>query len=186
MTTTVVSNTARTAAALSRRLVLVIAGAISLALTLAVAGCAAGVRGAPARPTVKPGEFGKADCFYRRQAEDFEVLDDSNFVLYAPGRRDAYHVHISPPSPELRSADALAFRSNNSQVCGHAGDRLFLDEAGGTGRYSITGVYRLDETARDALLARFGRKIQPGRTPPVQPPEQPPAKPDQDPDRKPT
>jgi hypothetical protein len=120
------------------------------------------------RPSVKPGEFGTAGCFFRRQAQDFQVLDDRNLIVYAPGKSNAYHVQISPPAPELRFTNALAFESRNTQICGYAGDDLLLADGPASRQYSITGVWRLDEAALQGLKARFNLD-----TTPAQPEAQP-------------
>jgi hypothetical protein len=136
------------------------------AAALVAAGCASQAGEArPVRPSVRPGEFGTPDCFVARLARDFVALDDRNLIVFAPGTSDAYHVQVSPSSGDLRFASTLAFESRNTQVCGHAGDRLMMADAGSRGqRLSVTGVYRLDERELDGLRARFG-KAAPGETP---------------------
>lgn len=110
----------------------------------------------PARPSVKPGEFGEPGCFFARQAQDFQALDDRNLIVFAPSESQAYHLQISPPAFGLRFANGLAFVSNKIQLCGYPGDDLLLAEGGGQRRFSITGVWRLNEDSLQALRARFG------------------------------
>lgn len=106
---------------------------------------------------MRAGEFGTPDCFLRRSAADFRVLDERNLVVFAPGRRDAYHVQVSMPLHDLRFANAVAFESRGSRVCGYAGDALLVQgSGGGPDRASVIGVYRLDGPALEGLLARFG------------------------------
>ena len=108
------------------------------------------------RPAVHGGEFGEAACFRRRAAEDFRVLDDRNLIVFAPGRKEAYHVQTGPPGTGLRLASRLAFDSRSSMVCGYAGDSLLVEApGGGFDRMPITGVYWLDEMALSGLEARF-------------------------------
>lgn len=124
---------------------------------LVLAACAGSGEPRP-RPTVKAGEFGTPDCFLRRAASDFQVLDDRNVIVFAPGRADAYHVQVSLPLTDLRFADTLAFESRSSRICGYAGDELVVASTGSSlRRASVTGVYRLEPAALDGLLARFGR-----------------------------
>jgi hypothetical protein len=133
---------------------------------MAAAGCASSPATRPAAvPTVRAGEFGRQDCFLAREAQDFEVLDASNLLLYVPDRRTAYHVHVSPPAPELRHAQVLGFQSRHTRVCGYAGDRLVLDAAGGAQEHSVTGVYFVDEAAVATLRSRFG--LEPRAAPPA-------------------
>jgi hypothetical protein len=130
---------------------------LCLLIALSAAGCSApdATTRAP-KTSVKPGEFGAADCFYSRQAQDFKVLDDHNLIVFAPSRTSAYHVVISPPSPELRFANALGFESRNTRICGYAGERLLLADGPGARPYAVMGVYRLDEAALQGLTTRFG------------------------------
>jgi hypothetical protein len=125
----------------------------------------------PSRPSVKPGEFGAADCFTARLVRDFDALDDRNLIVFGPGKSDAYHVQVSPPSPDLRFTDVLAFESRGAaRICGHAGDDLLVADAGHRERLSVIGVWRLDERALQGLRARFGAS-RPAPTPAPQPGE---------------
>ncbi len=131
-----------------------------MALALVLSACTAGQTGreTPSRPTVQAGEFGTADCFLRRTVQDFEVLDDRNLIVFAPGKSEAYHIQVSMPATELRFASVLAFESRSSRICGYAGDSLLIGDAGpGLRRLPVAGVYRLDEVALEGLQARFGR-----------------------------
>ena len=94
-------------------------------------------------------------CFSARQVSDFRVLDRSSLIVYAPSRNNAYHVRISPPSIELRNANALGFSSRNSRICGYAGEALRLDR-NDRFSYSIVSVRRLDEVALQGLLDTSG------------------------------
>jgi hypothetical protein len=121
----------------------------------------------PPRPTVRAGEFGAPDCFLRRSVQNFQVLDDRNLIIFAPGKADAYHVQVSPPVVELRFANALAFESRNSRVCGYAGDEVLVGDSGREfSRISVMAVYRLDARALDGLQARFGQAPVPGKPEP--------------------
>jgi hypothetical protein len=134
-------------------------GRVAVLLVAAAAlGCASsGEQQKPARPSVRGGEFGTAGCFLRRLVQDFEVLDDRNLIVFAPGRSDAYHVQVSPPDEQLRFTQLLAFESRDSRVCGYAGDSLTIaDGAAGPRRLSVIGSYRLDPAALQGLEARFG------------------------------
>lgn len=98
-----------------------------------------------------------ADCFFQRAIDNFEVLNDSNMLLF-DGRRRVYHVEISPPSIDLRHAYGIEFTSTTGRVCGNPGDRLLVRN-GAVSRFplSIIGVYRLDEATQQAVRAHFGQ-----------------------------
>jgi hypothetical protein len=108
---------------------------------------------------VRAGEFGTADCFDRMRADNFEILDSRNLIVFAPGRADAYHVQVAGPATELRFASMIGFRSNGSRICGYAGDMLAVGGFGSAPELlPIMAVYRLDEVALAGLRGRFGRQ----------------------------
>lgn len=129
---------------------------------LALGACAAmeGERSAASnRATVArfPHSAASADCFFRQRIDNFEVLNDSNLLVF-DGRRRVYHVEVSPPSVDLRHAHGIGFSTATGRVCGNAGERLQV----GNGSFyrfppSIIGVYRLDETMQAAVRAHFGQ-----------------------------
>jgi hypothetical protein len=126
-----------------------------LSCTLTAAGCATG--GAPGREPASrlpaPAETGSAACFVRRLVTSFTVLDDTNLVVFAPSRTEAFHVRIRPAAPEMAGAAALAFTSRGHQVCGAAEDAVFFGQERSAPRHAITGVSRLSEAALNELLA---------------------------------
>ena len=128
----------------------------ALALTLVLAACAG-----PADRTEEAREAdtplpGQSACFLRDQVQDFDPLDRGSLIVYAPSRRNAYLVKISPPSSALRSAQAIAFESRSSQVCGRAGERVLLGR-GALNYQSVIDVRRLAETELAELLEGYGR-----------------------------
>lgn len=139
-------------------------------LALGHGGCASPESsGRPARPVVRPGEFGEAACFFARQAQDFQALDDRNLIVFAPSQSQAYHLQISPPASDLRFANGLAFVSRHTQVCGYPGDDVVVAEGPAPRRHSITGVWRLDDAALQALRLRFGHGEAPRPVAPAAP-----------------
>lgn len=103
-----------------------------------------------------PVSAGQQACFYRRQVQDFQVLDRSSLVVFAPSRRNAYLVKISPPANDLRMADAIAFDSRSNQICGRAGDGLQIGTSAPR-RYFVADVRRLEPGQLDALLSSYGK-----------------------------
>jgi hypothetical protein len=126
-------------------------------LTLANTGAAGDASDEAAKPRQDPYarvslDGLKTDCFLKRAANNWTVLDRTRLIVYEAGKSRAFLVEISPPSFRLRSASTIAFVSNNSRVCGYAGERVLIgdDPAGG---FMITSILRLDEARRDELLA---------------------------------
>ena len=89
------------------------------------------------------------------QVRDFRVLDDSNLILYAPTRRQAYHVELMPACHGLRFADTIALRGRTGRLAGFAGDRVIIDRPGMPERCSVTSVRRLDEASLTELIVSF-------------------------------
>src|ERR1043165_3330159 len=44
------------------------------------------------------------DCVFFRSVYDWKELDANNLVIWAPGRRDAYHVYLTIPLYDLKFA----------------------------------------------------------------------------------
>ncbi len=110
---------------------------------------------APARtdPYARVDLTGLSDaCFYKRSANNWTVLDRTRLIVYEAGKSRPFLVEISPPSFRLRSATTIGFVSNNSRVCGYAGERVIIDEGAGKA-FFITKITRLDAERRDELLA---------------------------------
>jgi hypothetical protein len=109
------------------------------------------------------GGTSKQGCFFTRDASDFDVLDRSNLIVYAPTKSRAYHVRIAPPSNELRFANGLMFEGRDNRICGYAGESLSFRGGEAGRRYSITNVWQLDASAREQLLGAYktgaGKKI---------------------------
>ncbi|MCC5868318.1 MAG: hypothetical protein JJU27_07370 [Gammaproteobacteria bacterium] len=89
------------------------------------------------------------------QVRDFRVLDDSNLILYAPTRRQAYHVELMPACQGLRFADTIALRGRTGRLAGFAGDRVIIDRPGVPDRCPVASVRRLDEASLTELIVSF-------------------------------
>ncbi len=89
------------------------------------------------------------------QVRDFRVLDDSNLVLYAPTRRQAFHVELMPPCRGLRFSDTIALRGRMERLGGFAGDSVIIQPGLLPQRCPVSSVRRLSETELTELLVRF-------------------------------
>ena len=120
---------------------------------------------APSKFARFPHSLANSDCFHQQRVDNFEVLNDSNLLVF-DGRRRVYHVEVSPPSMDLRHAYGIQFSSTTGRVCGNPGERLQVRN-GSFSRFplSVNGVYRLDEATQSAVRAHFGQ------TTPLPPPE---------------
>ena len=108
-------------------------------------------------------------CFYPREANGFEFIDESNFIVYAPSKSNAYQVRIMPPSNELKFAEGIAFGARSGRVCGYAGETVSFGGRTAGRRYSIADVWRLDKDQLEHLMNQFeasgdGQPIEPEPT----------------------
>ena len=92
------------------------------------------------------------------QVRDFRALDNRNLVLYAPSRRQAYHVELGPACHGLRFADRIALRGRQGRIGGFAGDAVLIERGGSPERCPVSSVRRLDEAGLEELLARHDRR----------------------------
>lgn len=92
------------------------------------------------------------------QVSDFRALDNRNLVLYAPSRRQAYHVELIPACHGLRFADRIALRGRQGRIGGFAGDAVLIDRGGSPERCPISSVRRLDEAGLEELLTRHDKR----------------------------
>ena len=122
---------------------------------LVIVGCATPGATQEERPAAAVEPTGTNACFYERQVNDFRALDRSNLIVYAPSKAHAYHVRVSPPSTQLKFANALAFTSRSGRICGFAGDAIVMGTRPGE-RVSVIDVYRLDEIGLQRLLEAYG------------------------------
>ncbi len=136
--------------------------ALSLLAAFALGACA-GMEGerSAASPRSQIARFphtaANADCFFSQRVDNFEVLNDSNLLVFE-GRRQVYHVELSPPSMDLRHAYGIQFSGAFGRVCGNAGERLHARNGSlSSFPQSVTGVYRLDEAMQAAVRAHFGQ-----------------------------
>lgn len=113
----------------------------------------------PGRIARFPHNLANADCFFRSRIDNFEVLNETNLLVF-DGRRRVYHVEISPPSLDLRHAYGIGFTSSTGRVCGNPGERLQIS-GGALGGFpsAVIGVYRLDAVTQTAVRAHFGQAV---------------------------
>ena len=129
---------------------------VAILAVILAGGCTAGGSAGDSQRAASREPAGTSACFYRRQVSDFRVLDRSTLIVYAPSKSHAYQVRISPPSTEIKFADAIAFSSRSNRICGYAGDRIIVGSGSSPREYSVSGVYRLDEVGLQRLLEQYG------------------------------
>ncbi len=118
-----------------------------------LAGCASPGDREPARDRGISTDWVRID-----QVSDFRALDNRNLVLYAPSRRQAYHVELVPACHGLRFADRIALRGRQGRIGGFAGDAVLIERGGSPERCPISSVRRLDEAGLEELLIRHDQR----------------------------
>ncbi len=96
------------------------------------------------------------DCISQSSIRDYQVLDDSNLIVTAAGKRK-YHVILRRRAFGLRSSWQVAFRSPTGRVCPGSGEIIF-DDGMGPERNQIRSIRELTPDDLDELLIRFGKK----------------------------
>jgi hypothetical protein len=92
------------------------------------------------------------DCFFVRDVNNWDPLNQVNLIVYAPSRNRAFLLTIAPPAMSARFTSNIAFVGNDNRICGRPGDRLLIGV--GTGeRHTVMDVRRLDTETLDGLLA---------------------------------
>jgi hypothetical protein len=131
-----------------------------LILTLAAAsagGCASGrassVRAAAPLP-------GTDACVFIGNIYDWDVIDPSTMIVYAPQRKDAYLLKLFAPVPDLDFKQRVGFEDSdhNGELCGF-GDNLVLRDEIGARRTPIVAFRKLTPEQLRQLL--------PGTKPPA-------------------
>ena len=93
----------------------------------------------------------RSDCFFVRDANDWEAVNRVNLIVYAPRSRP-YLVLIGPPSTRIRNNVPLRFEGNNGRVCGRAGERMIVGRGGSGRTHGVFGVWRLDDESLARIL----------------------------------
>lgn len=117
-----------------------------------------GVAHATSSSTAK--DNGRA-CLFISTVGQFQTLDDRNLVIWAPGRRDAYHVELSIPLFSLRSSFQLAMidRDHDGQLCGFSMDRIGVRDFDRPETATISRMTKLDDAGFMELEQKYDVKL---------------------------
>ena len=109
----------------------------------------------------------QSGCFYTREVNNWEAVNRTQLIVYAPNDRRAFLVTVAPPSSSLRFASELGF-GGRDRICGRTGERIFVP-SGIDRSYAILDVRRLDEAAltsyRENLRASKDTRVEPRESP---------------------
>ena len=97
-----------------------------------------------------------SDCISQGTIRDYAVLDDSNLIVTAVGRRK-YHIILSHRAFGLRSNWQIGFMSPTGQICSAFSD-ILVDDGFRPERIRIASIRKLTPEDENELLIRFGKK----------------------------
>lgn len=97
-----------------------------------------------------------SDCISQGTIRDYAVLDDSNLIVTAAGRRK-YHMVLSRRAFGLRSNWQIGFVSPTGQICSTFSE-ILVDDGFRPERIRIASIRKLTPEDENELLVRFGKK----------------------------
>ncbi len=103
------------------------------------------------------GDSVRADCIYQPSIRGYTVLDETNLIVRASGRR-SYHVGLHRRAHGLRSSWGIAFRPSTGRICANFGELLFKGGPFDGESIRIASIRELDAEQEEDLLIRFGKK----------------------------
>jgi hypothetical protein len=128
---------------------------IMLSLSSSLIACA-GAAKAPSSDDFEPSSDG-SDCIFEGTIRDYRVLDESNLLVTASGRKK-YHIELNRPAYGLRSTWQIGFSSRGSSRICPGFSELIVDDSFGPEAIRIRSIRRLVPEEYEDLLIRYGKK----------------------------
>ena len=97
----------------------------------------------------------RSDCIYQPSIRGYSVLDESNLIVSASGRRK-YHLVLQRRAHGLRSNWAIGFKSSTSRICAGFSDVVFEGQFD-DGSVRIASIRELSPEEEEYLLIRYGK-----------------------------
>ena len=114
------------------------------------------------KSATKPEFLRGSDCVFFRTLYDWQALDDSNLVIWAPGRRDAYQVQLSAPLFGINSEWRVAFvdADHDGRLCGFSTDKIAIgDRSSFPQQSTISAMKKLDAAGLAKLEEKYKTKL---------------------------
>jgi hypothetical protein len=124
---------------------------LTLALAaVAASGCASSRAASERAATPLPGTDA---CVFIRNIYDWQVINPTTMIVYAPLRKDAYLLKLFAPVQDLDFKERVGFEDSdhNGQLCGFGDDLVVRDEIGAR-RTPIVAFRRLTPEQLRQLL----------------------------------
>ena len=122
-----------------------------IALTLSLLVACAGTRSDAERSDSR-----RSDCIYQPSIRGYTVLDESNLIVSASGRRQ-YHLALQRRAFGLRSNWAIGFKSPTGRICSGFSEVVFDGQFDGES-IRIASIRELSAEEEEDLLIRYGKK----------------------------
>jgi hypothetical protein len=121
---------------------------------------AASVGTASATSATTPKKDGN-DCVFISTVGQYRVLDRSNVVIWAPGRRNAYLLELSMPLFGLKSSMQVAMidRDHDGRLCGFSMDKIAVRDFGQPEAASIRRMNKLGDEDIVQLEEKYGVQL---------------------------
>jgi hypothetical protein len=102
----------------------------------------------------RPGRItgGRKECIFFRTLYDWRPLNNTHLIVWAPSRRQPYHIQLDRPCWGLRFAQSLGFYSRDFSLCAYGGDAIIVNDGIVPERCSISAITKLSEEALKSLL----------------------------------
>ena len=101
-------------------------------------------------------------CVFYSVLYDWQTLDDSNLVVWVPGKNDAYHLSLTMPLPGLKSALRLGVvdGTQDGRLCSFGRDVITIaDSSGGDSAVQRSTIRSIEHLTADSL-AQLEEKYQ--------------------------
>ena len=98
----------------------------------------------------------RGDCIFESTVRGYSVLDESNLIVSASGRRN-YHVVLSRRAWGLDSSWGIAFDSPTGRVCAGFSEVVFNGHLDAD-KVRIASIRELNEDEHESLLIRYGKR----------------------------
>jgi hypothetical protein len=100
-------------------------------------------------------------CVFFSSVYDWQALDDTNMVIWAPSRTTAYHLELSMPLPGLKFAHTVGFidGTRDGQLCSFGFDAVTMGEDSIPQKSTIRSLTRLDAAGITQLEEKYKTKL---------------------------
>jgi hypothetical protein len=115
-----------------------------------------------AAPTATASKNLTDTCVFYSVLYDWQTLDDSNLVVWVPGKHDAYHLSLTTPLPGLKFALRLGFvdGTQDGRLCSFGRDEITIPDSSGGESATQRSTIRSIEHLTAGSLAQLEEKYQ--------------------------